>query len=292
MDVSFVIVRMSGFARRTNFKFFRMSILKARKVTLQLLLVCVSFLATGCGGGGSGVASAPTPVIEPSKFPLGELRILVIGQSISSNCNEHRYGPVENVLQVARDGSIKPASDPFEWADCGNGSTWMPLGKKLIENGIARKVLFMPIGVGGTKVRDWQEGGLAFSKLNSAIATIKQQGISFDFAFWHQGSADIGSDKNDYLSRLASVVSYVNSNVQVSSWLIALHSRCNGFYDRDIEEVQRAFGNAPASHRYVGANNNLLGEEYRIDGCHLKQNGQEEMAAMWFESIKNALEIK
>jgi hypothetical protein len=236
---------------------------------------------TGCGGG-----AAITAQPAPAKEPLAELRILVIGQSISANCNEHQYGASVNVFQVAKDGAIKPAADPFEWADCGGGSMWMPLGKRLIDDGIAKKVVFMPIGVGGTKVRDWQEGGSAFAKLNDAITVIKKQGLTFDFAFWHQGSADIGTPKAEYQTRLSSVVSYVGNNVPIQRWLIALHSRCFGNYDPNIEDVQRIFGNAPELKRFPGPNNNLLGEEYRIaDRCHLNQKGQEQMAGMWLEAV-------
>ncbi|NVI81425.1 sialate O-acetylesterase [Janthinobacterium sp. BJB401] len=228
-----------------------------------------------------------TPVIPD---PLPELRILVIGQSISSNCNEHVYPAVDNVFQVGKDGVIKIASDPFEWADCNHGSMWMPLGKKLIGAGIARKVIFMPIGVGGTKVADWQAGGVAFGKLNIAIGVILAQGIKFDFAFWHQGSSDSGTDKDVYIQRLGEVIGYVNSKIKVNRWMIAAHSRCGMAYDRNIESAQLIFGNAPELKRYPGPNTNLLGDEYRFDACHLNEKGQEKMSSMWLDSVKAALE--
>ncbi|WP_289912948.1 sialate O-acetylesterase [Janthinobacterium sp. SUN100] len=234
-----------------------------------------------------------TPVIPvtpgiPGSLP--ELRILVIGQSISSNCNEHVYPAVDNVFQVGKDGAIKIASDPFEWADCNKGSMWMPLGKKLIVGGVARKVIFMPIGVGGTKVTDWQAGGVAFGKFNSAIGLIQAQGIKFDFAFWHQGSSDFGTDKDLYIQRLSEVIDYVNTKVKVNRWIIAVHSRCGTAYDRNIESAQLAFGNVPKLKRYPGPNTNLLSDEYRFDACHLNEKGQEKMASMWLDSIKAALE--
>ena len=161
-----------------------------------LLLLSYSLLISACGGGAGGAPGAPVivpvvPVIPVVTYPLSEMRILVMGQSISSNCNEHVYPAVNNVFQVAKDGSIKVALDPFEWADCNKGSMWMPLGKKIIEAGIARKVIFMPIGVAASKVGDWQAGGSVFGKLNSAIALIQAQGINFDFVFWHPHGAFI-----------------------------------------------------------------------------------------------------
>jgi hypothetical protein len=227
---------------------------------------------------------------QPVQIPAipEELRVLVIGQSISSNCNEYIYGAVDNVLQIGKDGVIKAAHDPFEWADCSKGSMWMPLGKRIIEGGMAKKVIFMPIGVGGTKVRDWQEGGTAFGKLNEAISVIKKNGMKFDFVFWHQGSSDIGTSKSEYTTRLLSVIDYVSRNVPVNRWLIGIHSRCWGDYDPEVEAAQFAVANASEAGRFAGANSNLLGGEYRLDGCHLNQRGQEQMALMWLEAIRSA----
>lgn len=230
-----------------------------------------------------------TPVIPVTPGPIPELRILVLGQSISSNCNDHVYPAIDNVFQIGKDGAIKIASDPFEWADCNNGSMWMPLGEKLISSAIAHKVIFMPIGVNGTKVSDWQADGVAFGKLNSAIGLIQAQGFKFDFAFWHQGSSDFGTGKDLYVQRLGEVIDYVNSRVKVSRWMIAIHSRCGTAYDRNIESAQLVFGNSPHLQRYPGPNTNLLGDEYRFDACHLNEKGQERMASMWLDSMKAAL---
>jgi hypothetical protein len=261
----------------------------------NLLGLCFAGMLCACGGGGGPSVSRPVVVEAPPPpvpIVLDQLRILIVGQSISSNCNEHTYGPVDNVLQIGRDGVLKAALDPFEWADCSNGSMWMPLGKLLIEKGVAKKVVFMPIGVAGTKVRDWQAGGIAFPKLNTALTQIKEKGHIFEMALWHQGSSDIGTDKNEYAAGLGAVISYINANAHIERWVIALHSRCYGSYDKNIEDVQRSFATSGVGF-YLGPNNNLLGEEYRLsDKCHLNELGQEEMAKMWFDSIKTALNSK
>lgn len=258
---------------------------------MKIFIVFLSALIlTACGGGGGiGNPTSIIPVEPMENSPLEEIKILIIGQSISSNCNEYVYGPVDNVFQIGKDGMLKAARDPFEWADCSKGAMWMPLGKKMIEAGIAKKVIFMPIGVAGTRVEDWQEGGAAFGKLTNALSLIKVQGLSFDFAFWHQGSSNVGTDKVVYVERLRSVLEYVNSKVKIKRWLIAVHSRCAGAYDSGIESAQIVFGNAPQLNRYLGPNNNLLGNEYRYDSCHLNQKGQEKMASMWLDSISSVL---
>jgi hypothetical protein len=251
-------------------------------VQISVLIICL--LLSSCGGGAGEVT--PLQVQEPK--PPSELRILVLGQSISSNCNDFVYGPSQNVFQIDRQGTVKAAQDPFEWADCSKGSMWMPLGTRVIESGVAAKVIFMPIGVAGSRVQDWQEGGSAFGKLNDAIALIKKNGIRFDMAFWHQGSANYGTARDEYTSRLLDVITYVNKNVEIRQWLIGVHSRCWGGYDTNVEAAQILVGNAASQGRFPGANSNLLGNEYRVDECHLNKQGQEQMAAMWLEAIKNA----
>lgn len=251
-----------------------------------LCFLCFLFLSA-CGGSSAG--GAPVSPLPQKPLALEEIHILVIGQSISSNCNQKIYGPINNVFQVGRSGEIKSASDPFEWADCKNGSMWMPLGRKLIEENIAKKVVFMPIGIAATKVSDWQVGGSAFEKLNSAIEIIKKNNINFDFVLWHQGSSDVGGDANLYKSKLSSVIDYVNGKIKADRWLIAVHSRCYGAYDRSIESAQLSVGGMNSLARYLGANNNVLGDDYRFDNCHLNERGQEAMANMWVDSIRAAV---
>jgi hypothetical protein len=257
---------------------------------MHVLLLSCTIVVAACSGGTESVTTAPSPVPTPvSPAPPAEMRILMLGQSISSNCNEHIYGPVENVFQIDKVGELVAAKDPFIWADCSKGSMWMPLGKQMIDSGLVPKVVFMPIGVDSSRVQDWQDGGAAFAKLNTVIALARQKNLKFDYVFWHQGSADIGMNRDEYLSRLTAVANYVNSNLQVGAWIVALHSRCFGRYDEGIEWAQKTFGDSPANRRYLGPNNNLLGDEYRFDSCHLNQKGQEEMASLWFAAIKKSL---
>lgn len=275
--------------------------MKCLLVVIQAVILCCLSALGACGGSGSSskpsvevpavippVVIAPAIPIEVPVAVAPEIRILVVGQSISSNCNEKVYGASPNIFKFDLTGTAKIASDPFDWSDCKMGSMWMPLGKRLVDSGMASKVTFMPIGLGSTTVADWQAGGKAFSKLNSAIDVIKTRGISFEYAFWHQGSSDFGIDRNLYASRLLSVIGYLNRNVKIEKWLIAIHSRCFGKWDREIEAAQLAVSTTSGDNIFVGPNNNLLDDTYRFDTCHLNAKGQDEMAGLWLEAMKNA----
>lgn len=217
-----------------------------------------------------------------------DLAILVIGQSISSNCNAFPFNHEAGIYQYDQHGNIISAHDPFLWADCDRGSMWVPLGKKILDARMADRVIFMPIGVGGTKISDWLDGGRAHPKLLRAMAAIQNKKIKFDFILWHQGSSDIGTKPAKYKSDFRKLHAIVREKTsRATPWIIAMHSRCGGSYDKKIEIAQQELANGLPIF-YQGPNNNSLGDNYRYDGCHLNKSGQIKMAQLWLDSIKSA----
>jgi hypothetical protein len=217
-----------------------------------------------------------------------QLYILVVGQSVAANCNEHRYAPVKGVFQIGLNGQEVAAADPFEWADCNRGATWIPLGRRLIESGMADRVTFMPIGVNGSTVADWSAGGKADAKLTKALALIKQKGLVFDYAFWQQGPADANIRAPRYTKILNSVLYRLSTSANIKNWLIATHSTCHGRTAPHIAKAQQFVNSYHLLNRFPGPNTDLLGESLRFDGCNLNQAGQEQMAQSWLESIRAA----
>lgn len=217
--------------------------------------------------------------------------ILVIGQSIASNCNEHKYKERQGVYQIDLEGRIIPASDPFLWADCSQGSMWVPLGDRIISSGIAKTVTIMPIGIRGTSVSDWLPQGSAFDKLEKAISVANSRSIRFDYAFWHQGSSDVGRDPKAYARNLSQVLRHISLNLKIDKWIIARHSKCGDSFDQMISKAQYQVSMNYFARRFPGPDNNKLGEDFRFDGCHLNKAGQEKMAELWLDSIMQANKI-
>ncbi len=225
-----------------------------------------------------------------------DIFILVVGQSISSNCNEYKYKEIQGVYQVNLVGEVVPALDPFLWSDCKQGSMWIPLGGKIISLGLAKSVTFMPIGVGGTSVQDWLPQGRAFEKLGKAIRVANSSNIRFDYAFWHQGSSDVGRSPQAYAQNLSQVLRYISLNIKIDKWIIARHSKCGTHFDEMISKAQYQASLNYLARRFPGPDNNELGYEFRFDGCHLNKTGQEKMADLWLGSMieadKNNLSIQ
>ncbi|MEN3112397.1 sialate O-acetylesterase [Uliginosibacterium paludis] len=216
------------------------------------------------------------------------LRILVAGQSISSNCNQHRFGPEAGVFQVSKDGLEIEARDPLQWADCDGGSIWLPLGKRIIESGMAQKVTFMSIGVGGTSVHDWRPGGRAYAKLQSAFKLIEDKKIRFDYGFWLQGSSDIGSDPIRYENALKDLVRELRQTSGARDWLIAIHSSCFGQSDNRIAQAQERLARNALHGYFKGPDINSIEKGLRTDSCHLNKAGQEVAAGLWFKALQDA----
>lgn len=217
------------------------------------------------------------------------LSILIIGQSISSNCNEYKYAAINNVYQIDLQGNRIPAKDPFVWADCQSGSMWIPLGDMMIKNKMADEVTFMPIGVAGTSVNDYLPNGRAYPKLIRAMSIIKNKKNKFDYIFWHQGSSDIGMNPRVYKQHFLSLTSQVKNlgNLHNSKWIIARHSKCSGRIDKNIWKAQTELGRKDKYFMFfLGPDTNALDDSYRFDTCHLNQKGQVKMAEMWLDSLK------
>lgn len=220
-----------------------------------------------------------------------DIFILVVGQSIASNCNEHKYNEIQGVYQIDLEGKRIPASDPFLWADCSQGSMWMPLGDKIISSGLGKTVTIMPIGIGGTSVSDWLPQGRAFKKLEKAIIVANSRSIRFDYAFWHQGSSDVGRNPKAYASELSQVLRHISLNLKIDKWIIARHSKCGASFDKMISKAQHQTSINYYARRFPGPDNNALGDEFRFDRCHLNKAGQERMAELWFDSIIQANKV-
>lgn len=222
-----------------------------------------------------------------------DLWVFVVGQSISANCNQQLFGPEPGVFQVDTVGAVIPAKDPFMWADCQGGSVWMPLGAKWIQAGRANKVVFMPIGVAGTKLSDWQPAGKAYEKLQRSLALIRQKGFRFDFGLWHQGSSDGGMPAADYEQQLTAVLDGIDRELGkgvIRKWVIAQHAKCYKWFDRNIATAQRAVASQRQSRRFLGPDVNALDDSLRFDGCHLNKAGQIQLAEDWFNAIERANE--
>lgn len=228
------------------------------------------------------------PVLGMAK----SVSVLVVGQSISSNCNDYKFSMVAGVKQVDLSGQIVPAVDPFAWADCKGGAVWIPMGKQLVIQRIYDEVIFMPIGVSGSSVKDWLPNGRAHEKLKQALRLIKDKKIKIDYIFWYQGSSDMGGNPYEYRRGVLKIYAEIKDTVGAKPMLVARHSRC-GAMDKKIEMAQNTIISSNVQRYFAGPNTNDLDNKYRMaDLCHLNKLGQEKVGEMWAEALLKAINAK
>ena len=218
------------------------------------------------------------------------LVLFAFGQSISSNANEKLYPQHEHVYTL-RNGECIAAEDPLPIADGKSGSMWMPLAGKIIDAGLAKNVLLVSIGVGGTPIERWVPTGDLSQHLESNLELLNKLKIPVSMFLWHQGTSNIGISSELYQQYFLDMAKTIRNKGFTSPILIAKHSRCFGSYDKTLEAAQNSLAQRHQDGLFLGANTNLLDESYRFDTCHLNANGQEQAAQLWFNAITETDEL-
>lgn len=218
--------------------------------------------------------------------PLDDvLVIFTFGQSISANYNKNSYATVDHVFALD-DGKCIQAKDPLPIADGTNGSMWIPLGRKIIENGLAKNVLLISVGVGGSSIDSWSPNGDLHQHLQTNLEYLHKLNIPISLFLWHQGTSDIGKPSENYVNNFLKITDSIRSAGFNAPILVAIHSRCFNAYDKNIENAQKFLSTLHDKGIYEGANTNTLDNSFRFDKCHLNQHGQEKSADLWLKAIK------
>ena len=112
--------------------------------------------------------------------------------------------------------------------------------------------------------------------------------VGFMLSFIVPKITDIFTQINQELPTSTKIVIKLG-DLRSSKWIIARHSKCFGQVDEKLWKAQTDIARMDDHIRFfIGPDTNSLGDEYRFDTCHLNQQGQEKMATLWLESLKNA----
>src|SRR5690606_20036310 len=101
------------------------------------------------------------------------------------------------------------------------GSVWTRLGDALIESGGFEQVLIIPIGVGGSSVRDWAGPDGPAARAVRASKALNRFGLRITHVLWHQGEADYGMHKEVYARLFARMTEYIRSNGIIAPVFVA-----------------------------------------------------------------------
>ena len=221
----------------------------------------------------------------------GLLVILAVGQSISSNYGSTPYAPGKNVFSFYN-GSCFAGSDPLPGADGTGGSIWSRLGDMLVHRGLAKNVLLVAIGSGGSSVAEWVPEGKLYPRLVDATSNLKAAGIKPNVVIWFQGSRDQHMEPEYYRNLLREFIysfPFLGINFgQPARLLVATHTRCKSSPVPALEAAQQSVVN-PGEFVFAGPNMDVLEDDVKYDGCHYNERGLNQAASMWLAAIEAAL---
>jgi len=201
------------------------------------------------------------------------------GQSLTTNCVNGTYTPTGGTAYnfSITNGGTYVASDPLMgctgWHNLPSnpwptGSWQTRLPDKIKARSITRPVILVPIGVGGSNVRDWQNpslgGGGNFSRWAVTAKRLAVAGLTPSFVYWQQGESNTGDTQAAYAAGLSSVITDgIRAQWATVPILIAISTYINGSADANVAAAQAAAVNNPAF-IYAGANgDSLTGTTYR-----------------------------
>jgi len=247
---------------------------------------------------------APVDVDAPRHPLLGLLRdpetavFLVLGQSNAANHGDipARTEQMNYALNFL-DMSVTRANDPLPGCSGTGGSIWSRLGDRLLEEGLFRRVLFIPVSFGGTFVKDWTPDGAMDRRLALALSRLYQVAghtpLPVTAVFWMQGEAEANlttMSSGEYCGLLERVVARLRERCVFAPVFVAQTTHCDvpesGTNHPEIRKGQVA-ATKPDRGVLPGPDTDtvaMAGD--RHDGCHLSGLGMDKCAEKWLDAIR------
>ena len=225
--------------------------------------------------------------------------LFVFGQSNSANAGKDRYVAGDEVINFnPHDGRCYQARDPLLGPDGPGGSVWGRLGDVLVGEGLYRRVLIAPFGIGGTEVARWAPGGDLHVRVEKTARMLADAGIRPTHVLWHQGESDVAADTppEEYVAHFQSLVTalaglgvdapvfpaqatycYFTEEMQVASMASA-------------ERIRQAQASLPEliDNVWAGPDTDaIVGPRFRYDRCHFNYQGIDAHARLWLRVLED-----
>lgn len=269
------------------------------------------------------VSKREQDVVPCDTIPKEKLAVIVsAGQSngsnsISPDVDGKLYQPHTTFYNLnIGDGKCYIGRNPLLGMDVGNqkyaGYGWSyvsTLADHLIDAGLYQNVLVVPISVSGTYIEEWRPEGKHFPRFTKAIAALNNIGLKPTFILWHQGEANAGilksgnqpdgtkiildrdlidAAKLSYMRNFFTMVSALREQGVAAPMFPATVTICGGGTEPAIRDAQSMLPDASWG-IYAGPDTDMLGQEWRDDGCHFSYQGGLKHAVLWKEVLESYL---
>jgi len=220
--------------------------------------------------------------------------ILTFGQSNSANHGQGSYKCHNQVLNYFN-GDLYQAQEPLLGAS-GNGcSVWTRFSDLLIDGGLFKRVIIIPIGIGSSTIDCWANGDCN-NTLQVALQLIVKDSIKITHIFWHQGESDNieNTSKEDYIACLGQILEQIRAFQIAAPFFVctatyhpSITKKHNGI-DPLIQSAQTEFVKMNQN-VYAGPNTDLIDlAADRFDGVHFSERGLDKFA----KELYNCIAIK
>lgn len=217
--------------------------------------------------------------------------ILAVGQSIAANFGSAPYTPGPGVYSFYN-GRCFPGHDPLPGAEGDGGSIWSRLGDLMIQRGLAKRVLLVAVGAGGSSVSEWVPDARLYPRLLDATSSLKAIGLKPDVVIWFQGSRDKSMGPTRYQSYLREFIyalPFLGIRLgQPTRLMVATHTRCQSDAVPGLQAAQRSVID-PGAFIFAGPTMDVLENDAKYDGCHYNESGLRRAAAMWLAALEGIL---
>jgi len=217
--------------------------------------------------------------------------LLVMGQSNAANSQGQRHQSPDDRVVNFTGGHCYRAASPLLGADGRLGETWTLLGTKLVQSGLYRTVIMIPVAVGGSSVRRWAAGGDLNATMVAAIQAAQTR-YTITGVLWCQGETDFAlrTSEGQYRSDLKSVIDTIRAQGVRAPFFI---TRCSfgGEHWSENNPIARAQASLADSRHAIfdGPNTDHDVTPFdRYDGYHFSASGQEKYTDAWIPLLRAA----
>jgi hypothetical protein len=168
-------------------------------------------------------------------------------------------------------------------------------------------LLMVAFAMGGSSVFDWSHIRRSIV-LDNVLQRLKKHAIEPNIFFWHQGESDgipeiylpwkvnaygltKGSVSHYYEKALSVIIQKTHEYFPHSTMGVALVSICSNDGSPLIINAQKSVADK-FPYVKISSNTDMLGNEYRADGCHFNELGKAEIGKDYSHFINQWLEIE
>jgi len=219
---------------------------------------------------------------------------LVFGQSNSANYGETKHKSKSHVYNLYNK-KLYIAKDPLLGSTGDGGSVWTRLGDKIIQSGVYKDVIFIPIGVGSTEIARWTPEGDLHDRILRAIDDADSLNLKITHLLWHQGEHDayvVCTEKEDYKRMFKDMLMGIRKKgVKAPIYVSVATLGMKIDKDADIRQAQIELVD-DSKMILSGPDTDTLGYEYRYDDVHFSKEGLTRCADLWMEKLFKEEAIK